>query len=311
MSGGGGTQTSTSQTQIDPQAQAAQGNLFGAASGLANPFMQVPNFGVAGFGPDELSAFDMTRLLAHETGGQGAAHGSWGNGGAFGPAEFHRGEAAQLAPGEIMPFMSPFLEASLEPTFARARTEMGRSLADVGAQSAAASPFGGARGALQEAQIRRGFGEDVTGATYDAMAGGFDRAAALADRNADRRQQTAINNTNNRNNNSQFNASGAADMSRFNASGAADMSRFNASADNSMVGADFQRRLEAIRQLLATGATQRGVQDRAIQLPFWALDQLRKATPMDVGKTTATTQPTTGSPLSGIAGIIGALGAFA
>lgn len=68
MSGGGGSQTSTTKTEIPQYIQDAQQHTLKTAQDFATPFLaNPPSSLVAGFTPDQTKGFDLSRLLAQNT----------------------------------------------------------------------------------------------------------------------------------------------------------------------------------------------------------------------------------------------------
>jgi hypothetical protein len=62
-------QTATSRQAPAYVSSAAQ-NLVNQGTGLTSPFLQVPDYGLMGFNPDQTQAFDYSRMIADNAMGQ-------------------------------------------------------------------------------------------------------------------------------------------------------------------------------------------------------------------------------------------------
>jgi hypothetical protein len=266
--------------QAPAYVQAAGQNLVGSSQDVTQGFLQPSDYAVAGFNPDQLAAFELTR--------QGAYNGlntpypdpvnQFKNAGAqaytapaastytattAGPAaqatahtfndieraiaktvgkeNVERATASlsgkeQLKPGEILPFMSPYIQGVIDPTVNNMRANAARTAADIGAKTAAAGSFAGAgsRGALMQAQNNRALGEQVATKTAELMNAGYSQAQAAAMANAQMRNQVEMLNAQLGTDVSKFNAGQGNTVAMFDVGQENDISKFNAGQGNTV-----------------------------------------------------------------------------
>jgi hypothetical protein len=141
LTGGGSAGRQTTTTQLDPQTQAAQQQLFSAAQQAAQqPFTPYTGPMVAGFSPDQLQAFQAARGLFGETQ-------------AFSPIS----QLQQLAqtPLDVSAYMSPYQEAVIDPALRGIQER--QEIAQQASQEAAikAGAFGGSRGTILESEAQK------------------------------------------------------------------------------------------------------------------------------------------------------------
>lgn len=263
-------QTSTTKEELPPYVQDAQKHLISTGQNLTDPFVtNAPRWGVAGFTPDQMMGFDLTRTMA-ET--------------AFNtPTPQLSGTAAQaggaqLSPGEIGQFMNPYIGNVIAPTLGNMRRERDNSAAGIAAKYAAQAGLGGSGEALARGQLNRGYGEQVATTVANLMSQGYDKASALAQANAQMRQQ-----------NNQFNA-GAQNA----------MAVQSAQTNSAMLNDEQTRQMRAIQQLLQGGQAQQVQGQAAIDMPFTALQRLIGTTPSlnNTGKTSTTESSGGGSGIA-------------
>lgn len=295
--------TQTSQNQLPAYAQQAQQNLINTGQNLTSNFTGAnPLYGVAGLNTDQLLAGDLTRRLAMDTFNTGGipAYDVFGMGKNWqsqvsGPSAM----AAQLRPGDIQPFMNPYISASLNPTLDRLKQTYGDTQAKIGADAAASHMFGGSREAVQRSLLNRDYMNTAAKTTGDMLAAGFDKASGLASQNTDRQQQANMTNANlAQQNNQMLFQSDQNDANRF-----LEALRLQSGLN----GDQLSQKLQVLSALLGNGALIQGTQQRALDMPFKALQQLIASTPglNNTGSTTTNSSRAPINPLSILTGIAG------
>lgn len=222
-----GGQQSTSKEELPPYVQDAQKALISTGQNLTGPFTgNAPAFATAGFTPDQIAGFDLTRNVVQGAftqpnmgmgflGGitaspttlpgpatipppaqaQAFAAGVNQAGAASAGERFNAGTAAQLGGNEFQQFLNPYTNSVVNSTLDTMRRERARTAADIGARAAASGSFGGSREAVQRSMLDRNFGDQVASTVAGLQAQGFDRASTLAGQNAAMRQQMGLANT--------------------------------------------------------------------------------------------------------------------
>jgi hypothetical protein len=215
--------------------------------------------------------------------------------------------------------MNPYIASVIDPAIANMRRERDITAAGAGARAAAGGAYGGSRGALERSQIDRAHNEQVATLVPQLMAQGYDRATASAMANAQMAQQTSLANAGARNamstNNAQMmnaiiqrnaemlnqmSSSNAQMGNQFNLQNTDMLNRFNSSNTNDMWG----REMQAIQQLMQSGALQQALAQKSLNIPIETLQMLAGLRPSSEGSGTTTfTQPDNSpSPLSQILG---------
>lgn len=202
MGGGDDTQTTTQQTATNyPQwTQDALKGLVGAGTAMNSPFLQVPRYQTAGMNPDQMKAMDLARQTAQSVyqGGQTAIKGDTTAQPAQlgGPAMASAASATaqQVDPNAIAGNMNPFIDAVIDPALKQAARSRDENQASIGQRAAASGSFGGSREAIERGQADRAYQEGTASMVAQLMAQGWDQASALAQANAQMRQQTALSN---------------------------------------------------------------------------------------------------------------------
>ena len=169
VKGGGDKQTTT--TQLDPQTQARYEDLYRRAQGVAAlPFTTYSAPRVAGFNPDQLTGFDVTRNMFGQSMGLDP-----------------RGQLAGMskAPLDINSFQNPYQEQVIDNTMAD--LNRGRQLQIQSDQDAAIGrgAFGGSRSAVLEAETNRNFADRAGNIAANLRRQGFDSSTDLAMRDRD------------------------------------------------------------------------------------------------------------------------------
>jgi hypothetical protein len=101
---------------------------------------------------------------------------------------------SQLTAADIEGFMNPYTKDVVDTTTHQLEQGNDRALNAIRARSAGAASFGGSRGALQESEQNRNFGDTLAATTAGLNKGGWDSAAQLGMGNAQMRQQTDLTN---------------------------------------------------------------------------------------------------------------------
>lgn len=278
MSGGGKTQTTTQSNQIDPALKEILLKLYGTGENMLGPWLNTPNYRVAGFTPDQISAMDMTRGLGDKASAM-----------SFKPVTsgaVSTAEGQQLGPGEINQFMNPYTDLVIDKALGGLRSEVEKSKANLGAQIAAGGSYGGSREVLGKVALEDAHAKQAGQLYANLLSQGFDKSAALASTNAQMRQQTELANAQTKNN---F------------ALQSANMANQYGLASNQN---DWSRQLQALQALLQSGAMQQALAQKAIDIPTDALKTLMGVVPGNLGSTTTTTAPDNSpSPIMQILGM--------
>lgn len=255
---GGGTQTSTSQTSVDPAVSAMQKQLFDNGTSMLSGFLNNPSYSVADFSPDQSAGFDLSRYLAKS---------SFSPDNSVAPisADSARATAAQLDPKEIQQFMNPYMGNVLDRADRNIMRTRNESAAQADAAGAASSPFGGSGPAIQKAMLDRNALSQVADTNANLLSSGWQQAAGLAGQNAGYRQQAAM-----------FNPTAAMQSAQIN---------------NGLLNDQQTRQLKGLQQLLQTGDLQQKQGQNILNVPFDALSKLNAITPKQVGTSTSSTTP--------------------
>jgi len=157
--------TSTTSTEINPELLSMYKTVFsGAESAAKLPFQPYTDPKVAGFNPDDITAFDATR-------------GMFGDAMGYNP----RAELANMGTAslDISPYMNPYQTEVID----RAISDLDRArqiqIADSQDRAIGAGAFGGSRSAILEKDADRGYFDAVGRTVSDLRKSGFDTAAQL------------------------------------------------------------------------------------------------------------------------------------
>ena len=184
------TPSTTTTTQVDPQTQAMQQDLYQRSQQIAQqPFIPYTGPMVAGFSPDQLRQFQATRGLFE-------------SGMAFDPtkglqtlAQEQRpmaAPAASLLGQDIGAYQSPYQQQVID--LAMQDIQRQADIARGGAQERAirAGAFGGSRSAILEAESQRPYAEQMARTAAGLRQAGFEQAQRAAERDVARQQQMAM-----------------------------------------------------------------------------------------------------------------------
>jgi hypothetical protein len=339
---GTSTNTTTGSTTYPSYVSDAQQNLLMAGGALTSPFIQTPNYMVAGFTPDQEMGFDLARYNAGQaytnfysptTQGQspyvsGAALNTGAPSPAYtvvGPAslvnegDLTTPDAEQLDAAGIRELFNPYQEDVVNTTTQQLQEANDRQLAQIRARQAAESAYGGNRGALQESEQNRNFGNTLATTVAGLNQTGWNNAAQLGMGNTQLRQQSALANAAAQNQADFYNAAAQNDFTKMQASlqqqqelaryslqGQLDLQSaanqqqanlFNAQQAYTIGNQDWQRQMQALQALLGTGGTQQQVAQQALNVPFQALNTYRGVVPnvYDSSTTGSSSQPIYGA----------------
>jgi hypothetical protein len=337
-----GTNTTTTVNEVPAYVQAAQQNLLGTAQNLTSPFTSYPlNYSVAGFNPDQEMAFDLARVQAQQAytqppaniesfGSYTAAPASidfsslWMNtpaltgGGQQATAALS--DAAQLDAGDIQNLFNPYQTSVVDTTTQQLEEANARQLASIRARQAAESAYGGNRGALQESEQNRNFGNTLASTVAGLNYGGWNTAANLGMQNTQLEQQTGLANQQaqqqvalanqmanqqamlaNQANEQLVNNQNVAAINQalgLNAGYQQQANLFNAQqpfaaaqAQTGLESTDWQQQMQTLQALLGTGGTQQQLAQQSLTTPFTALQYLSGVTPGNYGSTSSASQP--------------------
>lgn len=285
MSKGPSQTTSTQSTAPPGYVQDAQQNALGYVNEMLRPSLSTPAYQVAGLNEDQLKAFDLTRDNAMAAFDPSAAQAFMADPSAAAGA----GGAAQLSAGETGAFMSPYLEKVLNPTLGAMRDEYRKTNADIGARAASAGSFGGSREAVQRSMLDKSYGDQVKQIVSSLMAQGWDKSAALAQANAQMRQQSGMQG----------------------GSQAAQIALANAAAANAQKNSAASQRLMALQALLGIGNQQQALQQKAVDVPMDSLSKLLQgvaSVTAGAGNTTTSTKEVPDNTLGTVLGTALTLG---
>lgn len=243
MSKAGPAQVGTTTTNNTPPAyvQAAQQNLLGTGQNLAAPFTSsAPAFGVAGFNPDQTSAFDLARQSAQDAytaapitaatpafGAQATtANVNWVPPVATAAsqqadpaqqASAQQATAAQTDPNAYRAFMNPYTQSVVDTSNAELRRQLDQTQAGISANMASGAAFGGSREGVRAGEADRAFLDKSGSMTAQLMSQGYDKATAAAMADTQLRQQAGLQNAQLGTQTSQFNASQQNEIGKLNA----------------------------------------------------------------------------------------------
>lgn len=278
---GGATQTTTETNTPPDWLQALQKWGANNAQGQAQPFTQVSPYSIAGTNTDQDAVANGWRALYVNTQNQNPL--------AMGQANTTMAKQVQLSPDEIRQFQNPYNQQVLDTTYKNMRQQYDTQDANLGARMAAAGAYGGSREAVQRSLQGKSFQDSVASTAAGLMAQGFDKASALAQANAQMRQQTEL----------------------ANAAAANAMATGNAGRQQSAMTDWQQRMVQAMQGLQATGDNQQKLQQSVIDAPWTALQRYASLVPgyTNVGGTSTKVAPdNTPSPLMQILGLATTLG---
>lgn len=135
---------------------------------------------IAGFTPDQMSAFDATRTAA------GAGQGQLGLAGLY-----NQMGATAIPDADIQAYMNPYIQAAIDP----AARELTRSyLTDVQNTRGLAAlndAFGGSRSTLMETELARGFGENLSDLYARGLSSAYQQGTQQYQTDAQRQLQAA------------------------------------------------------------------------------------------------------------------------
>jgi hypothetical protein len=276
--------TTSTNTQLPPAyVQAAQQGLMGTAGNLTLPVASnVPSYTLAGFTPDQTMAFDLARENAQQayTGAplQVSSFGSY-------LADPSSVDTDKLTNGGIQQFFNPYQKDVVGTTTQQLQEANDKQLAAIRARQASEGAYGGNRGALEESEQNRNFGNTLANTTAQLNQQGYQNASQLASQialqNAGWQQQTNL-----------FNAQQPLQAAQI---------------QNQLNQTNWQERLQALQGLLGTGGMQQELAQKSLNAPYTALDIFRGVVPGNVGST-STGAGTSSQPIYGPSTFQSALG---
>lgn len=298
MAKNGDTQTTT-ETNTPPEwLQKIQQSVAGTAGGMAAPFTLNPAFGLAGQNVDQQAVQNGWRDLYinnqnnHGLQGQAATT-------LAGPAAL--ANAAQVDAGDVTRNLNPWNQAVVDATMRNMNRNHAQELAEIGARSAAAQPFGGSGEALMRAQSNRDFQDKSNSMVAQLMQQGYSQAQAIAQANTQMRQQAEM-----------ANASAANQVNLQNAQFA--NSTANNNASRAMQGENdwWTHMLQSMQGLQSSGDRQQQFAQQGIDLPWTMLQKYASLVPgySDPGGTKTRVSPDNSpDPIMQLLGMATTLGA--
>jgi len=283
--------TENSSQQSPAYVQDAAKYTINAGQNMTSPFLQMGNNALAGFTPDQLAAFDISRGIASDR--QDNTY-KWFQGARdyVGDNTYKPYEAAQVDPADITKQMNPFITGVVDTTRKAMDSQWRDQDAAIAGRYASANAFGGSGEALARGTLAKGFGENLATTTAQLMAQGYSQAQATALANAQMRQQAASGNAT---------AMAAGEDTR-RARGMSGLQMGSA-----LESEDLQRRLLGLQTLLSSGDAQQGQVQKSLDIPWTMLGRLAGFTPQDASMTKQGEKETEssggGSILSGLMGL--------
>lgn len=270
--GGNDTQTTTKTTAYPDWVDASQQQQQDWASSLLGPFLsQVGQSGVAGVNPDQQMGWGLGRDFARSAFNSSSGYQP------FGPtqnASFVEGRgAAQIDPNAYKGFMNPYTSSVVDATRRVADQDFMRKDAMLAGKYGMANAYGGSGEALARGQNAADSSNNLDQLVAQLYSQGFDKSQALAGQNAGYQQQANMQGQ------SIANAMSGHNVDENNRYGYQNTVNNNAATQ------------QAIQMLLSGGATQRDVQNQAIQWPFQALQMLAGITPKQLNSTETKVEP--------------------
>lgn len=276
---GTNTTSSTSQTNVPSFVTDAQQGLMGTAINLTSPFLQDPPPSLVAPLNDvqNLEYGDKARVFGNEMLNtlpvKPGDYGSWNT------------DGSQLGQADVNQFFNPYQKDVVATTQQQLQEANDKQLAAIRARQGAEGSYGGNRGALEEMEQNRNYGNTLASTVAGLNNQGWQQAAQLGMGNAQMRQQTGL-----------FNA-----QQNLGAAQAADQFR------QSQAGR-WQAGLNAYKDV---GNMYQAQDQRELDAPFKGLDVLRGVVPWQLGTTSSSTnsQPIYGPSTMQTALGIGTLGA--
>lgn len=254
---GTNTNTTTNVSAPPPYVQEAQTNLLNAAGNLTLPFAQEGP-------PDRLNApldpsYGTALATAMEM--RQNAHGS----APLNVSDFGRytTDAAQLGQNDISGFFNPYQQDVVNTTEQQLGEANDKQLAAIRARQGAEGAYGGNRGALEESEQRRNYGNTLASTVAGLNNTGWQNAANLGMGNAQMRQAAGI-----------FNAQQALSAGQL---------------QEQMNQGHFNRDLSANAQLVGLADINRQQAQRELMEPYQALDIFKGVVPGNFGGTSSGT----------------------
>ena len=298
--------TSTTTQNVPSYVSSAQQALLGAAGNITAPFLaNQPQFAVAGFTPDQETAFNLARSQAQSAFSAPAA-GHVGDYGAIKTPDVGTTAAyipgAQITAQGIQDFLNPFQSDVAATTAQQLQEANDKQINAIRARAGAEGAYGGNREALQESEQNRNFGNTLASTLAGLNYGGYNSAAGLAGQNAGLLQGAQQANQQAANQASTLASELAQQEGMFNAQ----QSLAGSAMQNNLANADWQRQMQALQALLGVGNQEQGLAQTALDVPFKMLGTLGGVTPGNYGSSTS--QPIYGPTTASTIGSLGMLG---
>jgi hypothetical protein len=155
-------------------------------------------------------------------------------------AQAAQGQAGQLYPTEIAPFMNPYLANAIDPTLNRLQQQQWDTSGRINADAAASGMFGGSRGAVANAIGDRDYRTNLAQTAGNMLNQGWNNAAGLAQYNVGNRQATSAANAQLQNAVNLANAQNQTSVSQSNAANAAARANNAAQIGGQLAGQQLQ-----------------------------------------------------------------------
>lgn len=269
-----------SQTSYPQWTQDAQQGTFQAGTGMLQNFLRNPQYSVAGFTTDAMKGMDLARNTARSayTMPRIEAPGT----------DRANLTASTVGRDQIMAGMNPFLESVGNTTLDNMRREYANTDAALASKYAAAGAMGGSGAAIARGQAARGYNQNVASTIAQLQAAGYDKATALALANA--QAENAMK------------------------TAGADYGLKQAQVNDALRTTQQAREMSALQQLMQQGVLQQGQAQRALDVPWTALERLMALTPRQMNSQTVSNKQSeseSSNPIGAFQGIASGIGSLA
>jgi len=169
------TTTTTAAPQVPADVAAARQDLLGRAQRVAaEPFPRYNLPRVAGFTPDQATAFQTTRDIAGASGALSSLTPELTREG----IAASRGLAQRLPDVNLQEYMSPYMQGVLDPAIRDIEERAARERLRLGQQAARTGSFGGSRQAIAEGELERGTQRTIGEESARQRAAAYNQAIA-------------------------------------------------------------------------------------------------------------------------------------
>jgi hypothetical protein len=269
-----------SQTSYPQWTQDAQQGTFQAGTGMLQNFLRNPQYSVAGFTADTMKGMDLARNTARTAYTSPAITAP-----GMGQTDL---SASTVGRDQIMAGMNPYLSQVGDVTLDAMRREQANTDASLASKYAASGAMGGSGEGIARGQAARGYNQNVAQAIAQIQSQGYDRATALALANA--QMQNSMKGQ------------------------AADYGIKQAQVNDNLRTTQQAREMSALQQLMQQGVLQQGQAQRALDVPWTALERLMALTPRQTNSQTVSNKQSeteSSNPVGAFGEIVKGIGGLA